>query len=421
MAVSRTPILLLSFSLALAACGPEKSFPPASSSQQSTAPARVVWTDDRDNLARIDRGAVVTHRTGEVNLQMTPVRAIDSDGRSPWATPRGPIPWSTTIALAAPADVSSMALTLRGARTRTASKFGVEVSTDGETFTDAGELTVAETAAHGRIDRPAVRAIRLTSRPAEGEMMTAVSEIVVYGREVAPWQPPSLAGTWRVNGTKLALSDAGGMVRGATGAEPPTLLEGGWSGRSIRFAWSRGEEFGVGVMAVDPSARHLNALWWNLKPIEAFFGSSWLGSREAGTQAPAIRGSVMDVFLRRDGRYPLYGISFEDDGTLSASSAGAVRALADLLKREPERYRLVAHEVSEAGADADRETARRHLLTLAAALEREGVATIATHAAGRDAMEHTPWIPVQKLLYNRIDLQLVSGTAAPEPKGGGVS
>jgi hypothetical protein len=230
--------------------------------------------------------------------------------------------------------------------------------------------------------------------------------------EVAPFQRPPVDGAWTINGVDAWFRSSGDAVRGVMAGDPPRLLEGGWEGPLLRLAWSRGNEHGVVALTVDPEGRHLNGILWYLEAHRPFFGTSWFGTRSETPEPPSRGTPPQEIFLRSDGRYPLYGLSFRGEA-LSPHSAPVVDGLASLIGRsEPGRLRFVAHHVGTETAESDRRVAATRLDRLREALRGAGadVSRVEFHPAGRAmalSANDRPWTPLQVDLNNRIDLELV--------------
>jgi hypothetical protein len=215
-----------------------------------------------------------------------------------------------------------------------------------------------------------------------------------------------------INGVDAWFETRGDGVRGVTRESPPRLLEGGWDGPVLRLAWSREKEHGVIALTVDPAGQHLNGLVWYLWAHRPFFGTTWFGRRAPRAEPPSGGTPPQTVFLRSDGRYPLYGLSFEG-GQLTPHSSRTVQGLASIIGRsEPGRFRLVAHYVGTGSAESDRRLAAARLDRLRAALRDAGIdpSRVEYAAAGRDAVlgaNDRPWTPMQVVLNNRVDLEIV--------------
>lgn len=385
--------------------------------REAATPAadRPVTGADGDNLLTLTRGAVVTSRTGEANLHTSAVQAIDSDPSSFWATPPGDRDETMTIALPGETEIrrvgfgsgrrggGSLAKTLR-----------FESSLDGTSFQPLATVTLEERGeAWAEVAPVDARYLRVTTVAtfADGAASARVPVLHATGVLRAAARP-SIDGGWSINGIDAWFESSGDAVRGVTAENPPRLLEGGWDGQVLRLAWSRRNEHGVVAIAVDPQGRHLNGILWYLEAHRPFFGTTWYGQR-AGIPKPSSGGAhPRTVFLRSDGRYPLYGLSFDGDRPRPHSHA-AIQDLASLIGRaKPGTLRFVAHHVGTETAESDRRLAAARLDSLREALRGAGVDTARVEfvPAGRAAAlaaNDRPWTPLQVVLNNRVDLELV--------------
>ncbi|HVR44128.1 MAG TPA: discoidin domain-containing protein [Thermoanaerobaculia bacterium] len=406
------PCLALTLLLAAARCDR-----PADSSSD-----RPLLLDPPESLLSITRGATLVHRTGEYDLQVSPLLAIDSDPRTWWATPMEDPDQSATFALAGIAEVRRIGFstgTFEGYRAPRSIAF--ESSLDGSSFSPLGRVRLDD---YGEawLEVPPTPTLYVRVTTDEGFHPEArqilVPTLFVEGSEPAAAPRPDASGGWRINGFHAVFDAGESIVRGVVLEDPPRSLEGGWDGRLIRFAWAREAERGVGAATLDSEGKALGALMWYLRPDPPFFGASWTGSRASSGSRPQGGPDPMEVFLRMDGRYPLYGLEFE--GTkLREGSAPAVRRLAEALRaRRPGRCRLVAHHVGSDSAEADRRIAAERLESLRAALiaagaDLAGTELVASGRAEAVSAPDRPWTPLQVRLNNRIDLVVT------EPDGGG--
>lgn len=388
----------------LAACS-EPAAPPADDA---------IVGSDGENLLTLTRGAVVVHRTGEAGLHASAVQAIDSDPLSFWATPPGDLDETMTVALGGDAEIRRIGLSSGPRAPRhPARSVRFEASLDGASFSPLGTVTLDEPGEAWRDVAPArARFLRIATVPEGTPPWVQVPTLLASG-SLRPAPRASIAGGWTINGVDAWFESRGDAVRGVTRETPPRLLEGGWEGPIVRLAWSRANEHGVVALAVDPSGQRMNGILWYLWPHRPFFGTTWFGRRNDAARPPSGGEPPLSVFLRSDGRYPLYGLSFVGE-QLTAHSSRAVEELASIIGRsEPGRFRLVAHYVDTGSAESDRRLAAARLDALRAALRGAGVDPSRAEfaAAGRAAAESAndrPWTPLQVAVNNRVDLEIVS-------------
>ncbi|HEU5163729.1 MAG TPA: discoidin domain-containing protein [Thermoanaerobaculia bacterium] len=390
----------------LAACR-EAEAPPAAD--------RPVIGADGENIVTLTRGAVVISRTGEATLNTSAVQAIDSDPSSFWATPPGDRDETMTIAL--PGETYLRRVGFASGRRgggNLAKTLRFEASLDGASFQPLATVTLERRGDAWRDVTPAkARYLRVTTEAAFAPGAANVKIPIVHAAgTVRPSARPAIDGGWSINGMDAWFESSGDAVRGVTAENPPRLLEGGWDGPVLRLAWSRRNEHGVVAVTVDPEGRFLNGILWYLEAHRPFFGTTWFGQR-AGIPEPSSGGAPPQmVFLRSDGHYPLYGLSFDGE-RLRPHSRAAIREVASLIGRsEPGRLRFVAHYVGTGTAESDRRLAAARLDRLREALRGAGVdiSRVEFVAAGRAAAlaaNDRPWTPLQVVLNNRIDLELV--------------
>lgn len=387
----------------LAACS-EPAAPPAD---------EPLVTPEGANLLTITRGAVVVGRTGEATLSASAVHAIDSDPVSFWATPPGDADETMTVALGGEAEIRRIGLSSGLARRDLVRSVRFEASPDGAAFRPLGTVVLDEPGEAWKDVAPvSARYLRISTLP-DGKPKQLRVPVLLASGSLRQSPRPSLDGGWTINGFDAWFETRGDAVRGVTRETPPRLLEGGWDGPVLRLAWSRGNEHGVLAVTVDPSGEALNGMLWYLWAHRPFFGTAWFGKRSTAAAPPSAGAPPQTVFLRSDGRYPLYGLSFAGE-QLTAHSSRAVQELASFLGRsEPGRFRLVAHYVGTGSAESDRRLAAARLDALRSALRAAGIDPSRAEwaAAGRAAAESAndrPWTPLQVILNNRVDLEIVS-------------
>ena len=124
---------------------------------------------------------------------------------------------------------------------------------------------------------------------------------------------------------------------------------------------------------------------WHEEAIPMFVGDSWFGEKgDCGTPPPAVDGPM--ALLRRTGRFSLY-----DDSELPR-----------LLRSAPSAV-LVAHEFRFAGANENREAARRALDALIQRYHLSGVKNV---VQGSDAPRQEPVTEAMRALYSTVDLEI---------------
>lgn len=400
-------LAFLASMLLLMACGAETPPPPP-------APPHLLRGESEDNVVALVNGAVVVHRTGEAGLDASAIRAIDSDPESVWATPPGDLDETMTVALRAPATIRRIGFSAGTVKSGAlAAGLRFEASMDGVSFQVLGSVEL-DGDRERWLDLTPVRAafLRVTTLPptALGAQVALVPTILASGDPDDSTQP-SIDGTWTVNEMTVVLHSAGPVVLGASDEATTRGIDGGWDRGLVRFIFSRGNEVGVGIIAVGAGGQHLNGMIWYRNPGAPHFGTTWFGERSGAPRARADVPDVMDAWLRNEGRSPLFGLSFDGE-RLVAGSAPVVDRLATLLRANPPGlFRFRAHEVGNGTLEEDLRLAEAKLESLRQALRSAGVdpARAEFVAGGRsEALREpdTPWTALQERLNNRIDLEL---------------
>jgi hypothetical protein len=414
--------------LLLAACARRQA-------PSSAAPAGGERTIDdsaeRASLVNLARGSTVVSRTGEAILDLSALRAVDGDPGSFWQTPPHDVPQSVTIALPARSRIDKVGIRTER-RIFTARRVGFEVSLDGTVFVPLATVITKDTGEPQwfAVTPAAASFLRVTMfNAAAPDHDPRLHSILTAGAELEPARIGRLEGDWSVNGVPATFLQRGGHVAGVMAlGKVPIGFDGGSDGRIYRLAWVRGNDYGVAAFAVSPDSQHLSAIEWHEEAIPLFYGDSWFGERPhpalrsaQGTpllagEGPGVRAlQVPDVnavavaYLRRTGRFPLYGLRFNDDGTLNAAdSDDALAAAARLISAAPVPLRAVAHQFRERDDAANLARARRELESLRKALESRGVnlSHLELVAAGSANPRQKPATDVARAMYSSIDLEI---------------
>lgn len=364
---------------------------------------------DRRSIATLSRGATIVARTGELYLEMSAVRAIDDDPLSYWMSPPRDLPQSITIALGAPARVTRVGI--RSEEHYPANHVRFESTTDGTAFRELTTITAAATTEAQWFDVPPTEmsAVRVTvldrgARQADVRLRS----ILIEGSELAAPRGGALAGCWSMNGAPARFERNGAHASGSLRIrDQPMRLDGGFDGRAYRFNWIRGNDFGYLLMSVSPDGRHLSGIEWHEEPIALFYEDSWFGERARCDASLRIDAATRDDFLRRTGRYSMFGLRFDDQGNLDTTESGdTVRWLAALAAKSD--LQLIAHEFRAATAAANRARAERQLQSLRAALQAAGanLARVSFVAKGSDEPRQRPETAAMRALYSAVDVEI---------------
>lgn len=364
---------------------------------------------ERTSILSLARGATVTFRTGEILLDNSALRAIDGDPMSFWIGPPNDLPQSMIIALPARTRIERVAI--RTDEAAPANHILLERSLDGSTFEplvtvtpkanlDAQwfEVTPAE-ATHVRVT--------MVDRVAPGRQ-TAIRSLIVRGKEIEALRPADLAGCWTVNDFNARFDQRGAAVTGAASmGDQPMELEGGFDGRTYRFHWIRGNDYGYALIAVAPDGRKMSGIGWHEEAIPLFYGESWFGERRACGPVPAAASDIRERYLRRASRFSLFGIRFRDDGTVDrTASIDTLRWLAAFASANP--VQLIGHEFRRANDIENRAFAKRELDSLIAELEQLGVrpGTVTFVVKGSDDPRQKPESDAARALYSTVDVEI---------------
>lgn len=409
----RRAFVLLAIAGALA-CGkaPKQSPNPQQGRGQILYPEQLPRRDVPDDLARIAQGAVVVDRTGELSLSASAFSAIDSDIYSQWMSPPSDPQQSVTIALGTRTRVDRVGIDyssapLPGSAVRT---MIFEASVDGATFAPLTTQTLRRDAVRQWIAVLPSEAthIRATIRDTfDDKSDSAVAEIMVAGKEVAPWVRPDVTGTWMLNNESATMVQTRGQVFGKIDMNPPMILEGGWEGRILRFFWLRANnQWGYGLLTVTPDGTRLTGVFWHESPISPFLATTWFGEKKSAKGEMAGDG-ILEAWLTKYRRAPLHALSYRGDVLDIPQSAPALDRVARVIASHPQtRFALTAYEVREPDRARASARARKRLDSLMTALKERGVdlARIEPRVVGNDpALIQND--DMQRVIYSRIDLE----------------
>jgi hypothetical protein len=396
--IQHSTFLAILFLALAAACG--KSEPPAKQTPTPT-PAPIA---ESSNLLGFAKGAVVTDRTGEMALSSSPVYAIDPNERSSWITPPKDPDHTVTIALPVRARVEKIGVSTGqvpgGARPPKQMLF--EGSADGSTFTRLATIDASERKNDQMFAITPVELTHVRATIVDGTTgIVAVGSLLATGSELAPYRRPSIAGTWEMNGLTARFAQSGARVWGEIGTTPPTRVEGGWSGRVIRYVSLRGKEFGYGTIVVSPDGRALNARAWYEEVIPLFEAVPYFGKRTGeGPLAPSL--AVTEQWLARFSRVPLYGIEFDPAGNVDVEASAETLAW---IAAQKNITTLLKREYSRDTPEHNLELSRRQIESLRSALAARGadISRVRFEPVGSTGHKESPATAVEKPLFSRVE------------------
>lgn len=381
---------LAAAALALAACRREPP-PPAKPEMISIRkPAALSEADERASLTNIARGATVISRTGESYLGVSAAATIDGDPYTMWINPPKDVPQSVVVGLPARARIDRV-----GFRTAkagyTANQVRIEASAGGAAWQPLLTVTAAGTEKAQWFDVTPVEAaqLRLTALDLRADQAHLhINSVLARGTELEPPHAGAIDGCWALNGYPAVFARRGARVIGALAlGNTPLFLDGGSDGRTIRFVWIRGNDYGLALATVSPDGKHLTALDWHEEAIPLFKADPWFGER-AGCGGPVPRDDVAGALLRRVGRYSLF--------------SGDVERLAALLRPG---MRVVVHEFREATAQANKARAQQELERVRAALGARAK-DVEFVNAGSENPRQEPVTEAMRSLYSSVDVEI---------------
>jgi hypothetical protein len=363
---------------------------------------------ERTSVVSLARGAVVAHRTGEILLDASALRALDGDPTSYWMAPPNDLPQSMIIALPARTRIEKV-----GIRTDEAyptNHLTFERSIDGISF-----LPMLSTAS-----KPVIEPQWFDVAPGEATHIritivdqtnagrqVAIRSVMFKGAEVEAPRGGDLSGCWAMNDLTARFERKGSAVRGsASMATQPMLLDGGFDGRAYRFNWIRDNDFGYALIAVAPDGSAINGIEWHEEAIPLFFGEAWYGAKKSCAPIP-VAADIRERYLKRASRYSLFGLRFRDDGTLDREqSADTLSWLARFAAENP--VQLVGYEFRRENDNENRAFAKREVDSLMNELQSMGVkpGAVTFVVKGSDNPRQKPESDAARAMYSTIDVEI---------------
>jgi hypothetical protein len=413
--VSRRAALLL---LAIVACGraPEA---PAPAQPQPTVPApqqeeHVAEIDD-DNLLNLAYGASVVSRTAELNLETSAAHAIDGMSFTNWSSPPGGASQTMTYAFGAPARVEKLGVTAP-IKDQAPAKVRFEASGDGKSWRDVATLELSAAGTNLKDVTPfEARYLRVTTVETKA-FYALVSSIHAIGREIGAPEPHSFEGCWTINNRPARLVQRGAMITGTVGE---AVVTGGTDGRVATLMWLDGPMWGYAAATLTPDGNGLTAITFHQEPLIGNYGEAWFGTRCRVT-GPAFEAAGGSTFLTRIGHWTLSGLFFNEKEELLAEPSRATLDTVASIVREmsTRRFRISASEFRNGNAAEDHRRTAARINAVRAALAQRGVdlKRIDFIAGGSTRKDAEVPSAVQRLLWSRVDLELVparTSTAQP--------
>jgi hypothetical protein len=370
--------LVLMMAMLAAAC---REPAPPRAAKGTAKPVRPPATGDemeRGNLLTMALGASAISRTAELTLDQSALRAIDGNPGSAWNSPPSDGKGQTLVfALAARTTVDKLGILTPQQNHFRVTEIQFDSSVDGVNFTPAGKFKLGVT------DDPQLFPIvpremvyvRLTTLAVAGRFARIQSVLVRGSSQATPKQQP-ISGCWSMNALPASFTNDRGRITGSLGGDHPISFDGGTDGLMYRLAWLSGPAWGFAAINTAPDGKHLSGLRWYEEPRFYSSAESWFGDRTRceGTQQPP---DIGEAFMKRAGRYPLFGLRFDSDGALVAGqSTAALDWLAGFARRHPsQQLRLLSREYRLPGADQNHKRSQARLDSLKAALQKRGIDT----------------------------------------------
>ncbi len=370
--------------------------------------------DERTSLATLASGACLIDRTAEDKLDVSALNAIDGNPDSGWIGPAHDLPQSIIVGLPVLTRINSVGFRSTAKKPFRLRDARVEAAKGDGAFATIATVSLKDTANAQFFVVPPVEADRLRVTVLSGfvpDSQVQLGSFLVRGQELEHPVPPHLAGTWRVNGNTATFAQYGNHVAGAMQLnKQPYFFEGGADqDRMIRLLWIRGLESGYAAATVSRDGKHLSFLDWHEEPIPFFYDDAWFGERVSEAVPPDDTEVFAASFLRRTGRWPLFGLAWRSDGSLDdAASDHALRILANILAKAPGHLRLVSHEFREATPAANHARAQRSLEAIRNELTRHGIklANVDLVTAGSDKPRQVVCTQTMRELYSSVDLEI---------------
>lgn len=385
---------------------------PPHAEKRAAKPVRPPATGDeteRGNLLTMVRGASAISRTAELTLDQSALRAIDGNPDSAWNSPPSDGKQQTLVfALPARTTVDKLGILTPQQNHFRVTEIQFDSSVDGVNFTPAGKFKLGVTA-DPQLFPIAPREmvyVRLTTIAVAGRFARIQSVLVRGSSQETPKQQP-ISGCWSMNALLANFTSDRGRVTGTLGGDHPLVFDGGTDGLMYRLAWLSGPAWGFAAINTAPDGKHLSGLRWYEEPMLYSSAESWFGDRtKCEVTQPR---DIGEAFMKRAGRYPLFGLRFDSDGALVAGeSAAALDWLAGFARRHSsQQLRLLSREYRLPSAEQNRKRSQARLDSLQAALQKRGIDTAKFDwvAMGSDTPREKMEDDLMRTMYSVVELQ----------------
>ncbi len=382
--------------------------PPKPAQQPATkaAPANNLDVDvdlDGDNLLNLAYGASVVSRTGESNLEVSAMQAIDGLATTFWSSPPGDPRQTLVFALPTRSRVERIGITTY--EQNYPKKIRFDASLDGRKWTEVATRNYAASIETQIAPIEPFEARYLRVEILEPETGYAfIRSLHAIGHELEPPPLRNFDGCWTINGFPARLEQKGARITGVIASEPPIFLDGGTDGHVAMFTWTHGPNHGYATVSMDPATQTISGLTMYEEISIAYAAGAWLGKR--CTASPS---AVLPTAPRAPTRqWPMYGLAFDANDQLieNLSQSTLDEAAARIAAAPAERFRIVAHELRFNDADR-RTTARIASIRTALAKRNVDLRRVEFIAAGKHWGEPAIITAIQRLMASRVDLELV--------------
>ena len=407
--------LLLVLLPAIHACkrAPEPPPPPPRPPQQTepaeaTSIALPVQDIDGDNLLNVAYGAAVISRTGELNLEMSAMHAIDGMSPTLWTSPPAGAAQTLVFAFGAPSRVEQLGVSTQQAA-QSPERVRFSASSDGRSWR---EITTMQPADRGtkyvEVTPFEARYLRVeTIEPKE--YYAALASVHAIGRELAPAERYSFGGCWDMNTNRATFVQRGARITGTiTGTKFPTYVDGGIEGRVAKLMWMRGPMWGYAVATLTPDGNGISAVTFHEEPIFNQVGETWIG-RRCDDRTASIAPLPPAEYLRRSGHWMLSGLVFDaEERLIEEPSRETLDAAAALIQGAPsQRFRIIAREFRNNDPAVNLRLTQSRIEAIRTALRARKVdlARVELVPDGSKRPDTDAPSAVQRMLWSRIDLE----------------
>ncbi|MGZ4808584.1 MAG: discoidin domain-containing protein [Thermoanaerobaculia bacterium] len=360
---------------------------------------------ERTNLLNVAHGAVAVSRTGEASLENSAVCAIDGDPSTAWLSPPDEPDQSLVFRLPARSHLTALGVQMGADVNIHPKTVHFAVSADGRKFTDAASFANPPGGTQFVDTNVEATYVRFSTQGGHGSFVRAFS-VLARGDLLEPVRPGSLDGCWSINGLDSTFIQRGASVTGVMNGKDPIAIDGGSDGRFYRLLWIRGPEYGIVDISVTPDAQHLSGLFWHEEAYSQFLTAGWFGEKSRCRPAPTPAVDMLTTFMDRYGRYPMYGLQFDDAGRLmEPPSEAALTRLVSFL-RGTASVKIVAHELMQTDAARNQAISQMKIDSLRTALQHRGVDLnrVQFEAVGADNPHRPAATDAIRAVYGAVEL-----------------